>query len=272
MCNRRVAIFFALMLVVSWRYSKPVKTFSIAADYPVSWCLFPFLMCSFTFLIFYWFGIIYVNSDVPFMQMNNMYQLLRTGRKKWALCQITGIILRSFVMTIMTAVCSILPFVERLDLSSGWGKLLHTAAMTDAMDKYHFEYIIYYEALVKFTPFQLMLLCVIITALCSAFIGLLMFAVSLYRSRTVAVACATTLTIALFLVLNTPSFERYKIAFFIPTIWPEIARLYVPQFGYYWLPSIKYMLTFLCLGIVLFSAVILRKTNTIEFRWENEDM
>lgn len=44
----------------------------------------------FVFLILFWFGIIYINSDIPYMQHSNMYQIIRTGRISWALGQLGG--------------------------------------------------------------------------------------------------------------------------------------------------------------------------------------
>ena len=86
--NSKMAVFIILMLVTSRSYLNPLREFSVAVNYPVSWCVFPFVMCSFTYLIIFWFGVIYVNSDVPFMQHVNMYHAIRSGRRQWGLGQI----------------------------------------------------------------------------------------------------------------------------------------------------------------------------------------
>lgn len=79
--NSKVGTFAVVMLVTAWSYNQPLKQYVHEMNYPVSWCLFPFIMCNFSFLSLFWFGIIYINSDVPFMQQINMYQILRIGRK-----------------------------------------------------------------------------------------------------------------------------------------------------------------------------------------------
>ena len=61
-------------------------------------------------------------------------------------------------------------------------------------------------------------------------------------------------------------------AFFIPTIWAELARIATPDYGYYWLPSIPYMFGFLIAGILCMTVIILIKVKKIEFNWENEDI
>ena len=90
--NSKMAVFVILMIVVSRSYVGAIRQFSVAVDYPSSWCVFPFAMCSFSYLIMFWFGVIYANSDVPFMQHVNMYHAIRVGRKCWALGQIGGIL------------------------------------------------------------------------------------------------------------------------------------------------------------------------------------
>ena len=79
--NSKMAVFVILMIVVSRSYVGAIRQFSVAVDYPSSWCVFPFAMCSFSYLIMFWFGVIYANSDVPFMQHVNMYHAIRVGRK-----------------------------------------------------------------------------------------------------------------------------------------------------------------------------------------------
>ena len=131
--NSKMAVFVILMIVVSRSYVGAIRQFSVAVDYPSSWCVFPFAMCSFSYLIMFWFGVIYANSDVPFMQHVNMYHAIRVGRKCWALGQIGGIFIRSIVLTVVAVICTILPLLPDIEWSNEWGKLLRTAATTRAI-------------------------------------------------------------------------------------------------------------------------------------------
>ena len=45
--NSKMAVFVILMIVVSRSYVGAIRQFSVAVDYPSSWCVFPFAMCSF---------------------------------------------------------------------------------------------------------------------------------------------------------------------------------------------------------------------------------
>lgn len=57
----------------------------------------------------------------------------------------------------------------------------------------------------------------------------------------------------------------------VPSVWAEVARIASPEMGYYWLPSLPYMLVFLAVGIYLMDALIVYKVTYVEFNWENDD-
>ena len=270
--NSKMAVFAILMLVMGRTYVEPIRQFSIQADYPSSWCVFPFTMCSFTYLIMFWFGVIYVNSDVPFMQHVNMYHAIRVGRQRWALGQIGGIFIRSIVLTVLAAIGTILPLLPDIEWSNEWGKLLRTAAMSNVLTQFNSSVLIYYEIFSEFTPLQLMGLTILLCALICTFTGVLMFLLSLLFNKIAAVAGSLALAIALFPVLNINPLLRHKLALFVPAIWAEVARIATPDYGYYWLPSIPYMFGFLIVGILCMTAFVSVKIKKIEFNWENEDV
>lgn len=270
--NSKMAVFAILMLVMGRTYVGPIRQFSIQADYPSSWCVFPFTMCSFTYLIMFWFGVIYVNSDVPFMQHVNMYHAIRVGRQRWALGQIGGIFIRSIVLTVLAAIGTILPLLPDIEWSNEWGKLLRTAAMSNVLTQFNSSVLIYYEIFSEFTPLQLMGLTILLCALICTFTGVLMFLLSLLFNKIAAVAGSLALAIALFPVLNIHPLLRHKLALFVPAIWAEVARIATPDYGYYWLPSIPYMFGFLIVGILCMTAFVSVKIKKIEFNWENEDV
>ena len=82
--NVKFATFCAAFLILSWTYDQPYLQFVKEKNYPISWCIFPFYMSSFGILSIFYVGIVYIHSDVPFMQHINMYQVIRTGRERWA--------------------------------------------------------------------------------------------------------------------------------------------------------------------------------------------
>ena len=128
----------------------------------------------------------------------NMYHAIRVGRKRWALGQIGGIFIRSVVLTVVAAVCTILPLLPDIEWSNEWGKLLMTAAMTRALTQFDSSVFIYYEIFSEFSPLQLIGLEILLCVCICTFIGVLMFLLSLFLNKIAAAAGSLALAIALF--------------------------------------------------------------------------
>lgn len=274
--NSKVGTMLLLMLAAAWRYDRPYLKFVQEKNYPISWCIFPFHLASYAYLTLYLIGIIYINSDVPFMQHVNMYQVIRTGRKRWALGQIGGIFVRSFVTAAVSALLAALPFLGYLEWTNEWGKVVYTLAAEKVLTsefilENNLEFRFYYEILGKFTPLQLMAVTVLLCTLLSAFLGIFMFAVSLFAGKAPAVAGAVVFVLLLFLAENAPAAYRQQIAYFVPSYWGEVALTATPISGYYRLPSLNYMFTFLIFAVAVLSCVVCLKVKHVAFEWENED-
>lgn len=267
----RVLAFLAIMLLVNWNYNEPMRRFSSDMNYPCTPWVLPFMLAQFTYLVMFFFGVIYVNADIPFMQHSNMYCMIRTGRKKWGIVQLCVLFLRSFALVVFTFFCSVVTLMPRIEISWDWGSLVKTIAMGQAKADYNFNYTIYYEAVGKFTPLQLLGLTILITTLVVTLLAILMFFISLYVDRVFAVAGTGAAVILMFFVLNMHHKVRYTLARYVPTIWPQVARIETPEFGFYWLPTVRYMLVFLGIGLILFSILVIRRIRSVEFNWENED-
>ncbi len=275
--NIRVFILFLILLALTVKFNRPYVLFVREKAYPINWCIFPFIADSPFFLTIFYFGIIYINSDVPFMQHENMYQVIRLGRRKWAAGQLFGIFLRSLSIVLVTAVIPLASFIGKIAWTNDWGKVIYTLAsyrrsgefLNDIMIDYRFMY----EILGEFTPIRLMGLMVIMSTLICTFLGMLMFLISLYAGKLMAVATAGALSVMIYVVQNVGGSVRRVLAHFVPTYWAELALLKTKDTGsgYYRLPSVPYMLVFLSVGIAVMSVFIFWRAKNMEFNWENED-
>ena len=160
----------------------------------------------------------------------------------------------------------------KIEWSNEWGKLLRTAATTNALSQYQSNVVIYSDIFSEYTPLELMVLEILVCTLICTFVGVLMFFFSLYMNKIIAVAVGLALAIALFPVLNMHPLIRYKLAKFIPTVWAELARIATVDHTYYWLPSLMYMVLFLLVGLAIMTGFIMYKIRHVEFNWDNEDM
>jgi len=264
-------LYFTIVIVVFLvRYNKLLLQYAADMDYPVTVWVFPFLMSSFSFLVLFYFLFIYINTDIPFMQRVQMYQILRMGRKRWIFGQIGYLLLRSLTMVLITFFCSVAVLLPHGELGAGWGKLIQTAALTGAQYEYSFAYFFFKEAFIEFTPLQLLLLTIIICTLITMLISMAMLVICLYTNRIAAVSFAVANVILLFVVNNIHPRMRMQMSRFVPACWAEVARVSTPDHNFYWLPSVSYMLTFLIIAILICSVLAVRKINTIEFHWEDD--
>lgn len=269
--NSKFRAFAFIILVSCINCMLPLSRFVEEVKHPVSWCVFPFLLTSHVFLSLFWFGIIYINSDIPFMQYHGMYQIIRTGRIKWVFGNIAGVFIRSFLAASLTAICSILPLLPSIEWTNEWGKVFRTIASTGAAEAYRFRFRIYYEIFNVYTPLQLICITILVVSLIATFLAMLMYVVSVYMNRAMAVAAGTLMCIMMFLAKNVHVSIKYKFALFIPAVWAEVAGIATPDLGYYWLPPLWYMFLVLLTGICICTILVLLRVKHMELDWVNED-
>ena len=267
----RVVAFSVIMFLICWIYNEQIRQYAAALNYPAGIWVFPFLMGSYTFLIMFYFAAIYVNADIPFMQYSNMYRLLRSGRRNWAISQILMLFFRSFFLVCITFICSVITLLPNIELTMEWGKLLYNVGAGTVQINTNWKYFLYYEAMVHWTPIELISLTILISTLVVFFLSLFMFLISLFVNRLFAVVGATAMDFLLFFVLNAHPQIRNRLAFWVPTIWPQISRQYTPDVGYFWMPSVPYILTVSLVSIAVLSLLIIFRIRYVEFDWRNED-
>lgn len=261
----RFGAFALLLCSLLWVYEYPLRKTVQELDYPVSWCVLPFLLCDGGFAALFWLGIVYLHSGVPSLEHQSLYLLIRTGRKRWMRRRILGIFLRSLAAALLAAAAGILLILPGVEWSGGWGRLLRTLAVdTRAASAWKLRFPVYYETLQRFTPLGLMGLCLLLLTAVSFFLGLLMLAVSLdadeghrfprrAKGHGMAAALGTLLAI---LPCGLGLFRGkalYALAHLIPTAWAFAARQGSMLEGIVWFPSARYLMIVLplMLGVLI---------------------
>lgn len=252
-------------------YMRPVIEFSKDMDYAAALWAFPFVLSNIFFLLLFMVGIIYYFSDVPFMQYKNMYQVIRTGRGKWAAGQICMIIVQSFLIMVANASFSMVLMIGSCEYTLDWGKLYNTLALTGGAEKYHFLFYFSYETMQRFSPLELLGLTILIGTLVIAFIGLIMFAVSLYVNRSVSVTIAFFMVIMIYLVENVHPLLKRRMSCFVPVNWMRVTHIGIKLHDSFIQLAFSYMLIVLIVGIAVCAGLILVKIKKMEFQWYKEE-
>lgn len=270
-CSAKTLVLLFLQAYVIHIYLKPVIRYGEDVNYPPSpWC-FPFLFSNIYYLFLFILGMIYFFSNVPFMQYRNMYQVIRTGRKTWAAGEILSIIFQSVFLMFFQFLVSILCLLGHCRWESGWGKLYHTLALTNAGEYYGFLFYFPYEAMQKWSPAELTLLTLFMGTLVLAFLGILMYTASLFINRTLAVTLGGLMAVLVFVVENVHPLLRAKTAMFSPACYLMTALFDTKIHDSPALPPLSYMITFLVTGILVMAIFILWNIRKVEFEWSKED-
>ena len=128
-----------------------------------------------------------------------------------------------------------------------------------------------YETMQMFTPFELIALTVVIGTLEIGFMGLFMFAVSIYIGRSAAVTAAFVMALMIYLVENIHPLLREKMAMFVPVNWMRVTQIGVKLHDSFIQPPVFYMLMALVAGIAVCAVLILIKIRKMEFQWYKEE-
>lgn len=269
--HTRTYVLMVLQAYIMYIYMKPVVGYSKAVQYKAAPWSFPFIISNIYFLFLFMLGILYYFSDVPFMQYPNMYRVIRTGRRRWALGQIGAVMLQSFLIMVYNFLISVLCLKGCCEFNLEWGKLLHTAALTNAADGYGFLFSVTYDTLNNYSPVRLTILTIVIGSLVVCFMGLLMFAVSLLFNRELAITVSAVMVVMIYLVENVHPLSAKRMSMFIPVDWMRTANIGVKVHDSYIMPSVGYIFAALVTGILVLCCLILWKINDVEFQWNKED-
>ncbi len=256
---------------ILYLYMRPVVRASKDMDCGAAPWAFPFLLSNIFFLLLFMAGIIYYFSDVPFMQYKNMYQVIRTGRMRWAVGQIGAIVAQAFLLMAANAVFSMLLLTGSCEYTLGWGKLYHTLALTGGSQAYRLLFFFSYETMQLFTPLELLGLTVLLGTLVIALTGLFMFAVSLYISRSAAVTAAFLMVIMIYLVENIHPLLKRQMAMFAPVNWMRVTHIGIKIHDSFIQPPVLYMLAVLTAGMITCAGFICLKIKKTEFQWYKEE-
>lgn len=262
---------FSLLLLLGFVYHiflAPLNSFAKSVQYPVCPYIFPFLLSDIYFLVLFMAAVVYYYSDAPFMKSWTMYQVVRTGRVRWAFGQIGAIVLSSFIFVLIAIGMTGVLLLPNVTLNEGWGKVLYTLSMTGAPGGLDIPFSIPYEMISHYSVGEAVGVTILISGMVITFMGLLMFCMSLIASRLWANVLAM-LFVMLPMVQKNIGMAVPQLVYFSPVSWMQLSELKIGETGIS--PSMNYCLTALGIMCILFSLVIVWKIRTVDFQMVKED-
>lgn len=203
------------------------------------------------------------------MQYTNMYHIIRIGKKMGDGTYIVHF-LQSILIMGVNFLFSIIWLGKNCERGIGWGKALHTLALTNAAQHYGFLFGVSYDSMQQYSAATLFIYTILIGALVVAFFGIFMFMLSIVWNRMASIVGAGILTAGIYLVENTHPMLSQKISMFFPTSWFRTASIDAKVHGSYVLPPVNYIFATLVVSIAFMCAIIIWRIGRIEFEWENK--
>ncbi len=266
--SRRLLFFCVFQFYILHYYINSVKRFSIVADYPASPWILPFVGQNVYFLFIYGISVIYFYSNIPFMQGNEMYALIREGRKKWVYAKILRIWMSAVSLSFIEVVLSILPLFPCLEWTAEWGKLYNSLAMTNAGLEYNVKLSFSYELIIEHDPFITMLIFGIILCISTGLVGMIMFAVSICVNRTTAVLMGTFLSVLSVVFANLYLYQQW-ISFISPFSWMNLLLLYGKVCKN--APSFSAVIIMAAISVFILSGISLKRIYIKDLDWTDEE-
>lgn len=241
---------------------------SCSYEYPFSPWVFPFLFGQDIFRKMVWVMVFYFFTDVPYMQYENMFQVIRSGRKRWALAHVVSIVIQSFFVMCMMFLFSIISLKGRVEWNLEWGKLLRTLSLKAPTSIAE----ILTTTLNNYTPIEMVMITILLGTFIMVFHALLMYMISVWCSRAIAlVVVFMELMVALIVHYLTPNIWHIMVKV-LPIEWIKVAYIDETKYlGSCTLPSLSYMVAFLGIGCLICIIGIVYRVKTVEFNWNKEE-
>lgn len=267
----KMGIFAVLLFFLEDIFLHGLRQFCIAVQYPVTPWVITFLMSNIYFQILVMAFVIYFYSNVPFMQQWGMYQVIRAGRIRWAFAQIGSIVLSAVGITALVFLEEILLLIRHMELGTDWGKVLHTIALTNAGTEYGMYISSNPMTMNKYTALEATGLTLLLSILVISFVGLLMFAISLFLPRIVAISVAGVLLVLPVFGKNIGIYAQKLFNCFSPVSWMRVEEIGGERFGYQIMPELSYIMPVLISLLLILCVIVLWRVQKVEFQWNKED-
>ena len=189
--NSRIIVSLIVIFLFTYLYTKGLWKISDYTGEKLSPYIFPFLTTYRYMKILYLFPVIMIFSDAPFIDSNQQFVMVRSGRLSWGIGQMLYIVVGSFCYTMFMLLSSIIVNIGHIQLDTSWGKGLILAATTNLTSALGIQYdtVKVTGSIVRYyTPAQAMLWSFVFLWMICTILGLIIYDLNiLFKSNAVGV-------------------------------------------------------------------------------------
>lgn len=249
--NPRIYVVFVLVLAYVHSMISPIGNFCAQMGYTVGPWLFPFLMAEPYSALMIMLGLILLFCDAPFIEDDQPYLILRSGRKTWAMGQALYVMAGSAVYFISVYFISVLIVLPYIGFEHGWGKVINTFCQMGGSRQYGIVLAFEQQINNVYNPVQATLLNLLLCWMIGVFLGLLLLFLNLVANRSVGGIVTVGLSIFPLFVIRSDWWMHY----ISPVSWCSLAV--VDATGTTSFPSLPYAIGVLAGGILLFGGLFI---------------
>lgn len=247
-----------LVCLFEWTKIQPIRQYCAAQDIGIANWYFPFLFTDEINTMFFFFGILILFCDAPFIDRHQMFVVIRTGKKNWFLGKIIYIFTASILYFTWMYLVSIAEFIPYVGFSTGWEMIIEGLSASGEMSGGMGIHPIPQAIVWTMEPVQAFLMSYIICVLLAVFFGMLIFYLNLYRQQNIGVGAALVIILVTGLIGLLPLNVQRVFLYFSPISWADIEIFTLDYGGVpFW-----YAITFLCVAIVLLIILIMQKAKS----------
>lgn len=244
-----------LVCLFEWTKIEPIRDFCREMELSISNWYFPFLFTDQINAMFFFFGILILFCDAPFVDRQQMFVIIRSGKKNWFRGKILYVFVASFLYFTWMYVVSLLEFFPYIGFSTKWEMILEELSKNGWNYGVQGIHPIPEIVVDSLTPIKAWFISYVVCLLLAVFLGLLIFVLNLNQNHNIGVGAA----LAIILLDGFGSAFSIKtqnvLRFFSPVSWADIELFASKEANV----PIWYAIGFLCLGITLWVALIMRK-------------
>lgn len=231
-----------LFLFFSYLYARGIVSDVLMMGERCNVVLLPFYETSLYFGKVIFLLVIYYYSNAPFMGAEELYSVLRLGKTRWGMKNVTYIFLSAAVLTGILFGCSVLPVTSIGRVANSWDVAIKTISLTGGNA---ISFGIPYKIIERYNPVTLLMLSFLMNWLIMCFLGLLVYFLSLLINHMVAGIAAATVVFLPYILQNVFPVLIY----FSPISWVSCENWGTP--GVYGKPDLVYDYMWLLLAILI---------------------
>lgn len=243
------------VLVIVWIYIDDIKRIAAGINTAMPIWIYPFLYSQFHTKIIFTLPLVLLFCNAPFIDGNQVFVFMRSGKTKWLFGQILYVVMASGIYYLFLLTVSLIGSIAAGgEINLEWGKTLITAANTNAAQYFGSFYIsVASTTITYFSPLSAVWFTFLLSWLCGIMIGLIIFFCNITTGTRALGIIVTSMLVVLSVFAHKVGYPA--IVYFSPISWITLEKIDIG--GLTKSPTFEYCIGFYLLTIALLMIGIL---------------